>query len=56
MEIIGPSARMETGVFVQGWFALGIMTLSGFSYAIRDFVKLQLVLGICPLIFVSYYW
>ena len=50
MEMIGPRYRLATGVMVQGWFALGFMTIPGLSFAIRDHYKLQLVCAISPVI------
>ena len=55
MEMIGPSYRMETGIFVQGWFALGIMSLSGIAYFVRDMTSLQLIIGVSPGLFIFYY-
>ncbi len=56
MEIIGPKYRMDTGIWVQGWFATGIMVLSGLAYATRDFRNLQIIIALGPLIPVAYYW
>jgi len=56
MEMIGPSYRMEGGIWVQGWFAIGIMTIPVFSYFVRDMFWLQIIIGTIPAVFVSYYW
>ena len=56
METIGPRWRMDTGMFVQGWFALGIMTISGIAYALPHFRDFQLALCSIMPIFVIYIW
>merc|ERR1712004_952604 len=56
MENTGPTYRALVGVIWQVWFSLGIMTLSLLSYIIRDFQRLQLVIGVVPAFFVLYYW
>ncbi len=56
MEIIGPSRRMAAGVFVQAWLSVGIMTLPGIAYTIRDQRKLQCILALPVSILFIYYW
>ena len=56
METIGAKWRMEMGIFVQVWFALGIIIISGIAYFVRDFVKLQLVMCLFLPIFTVYIW
>ncbi|KAK2148388.1 hypothetical protein LSH36_500g01016 [Paralvinella palmiformis] len=50
MEMIGPQYRLTTGVFIQGWFAMGLMTLPAMSYLVRDHIKLQLICALSPVI------
>ena len=47
---------MEMGIFVQAWFALGIIIISGIAYFVRDFVKLQLVMCLILPVFTVYIW
>ena len=56
LETIGAKWRMETGIFVQTWFALGIIIISGLAYFVRDFIKLQLVMCLYLPIFIVYIW
>ena len=56
MEVIGVEYRMIPGIFFQGWFALGYITLSGVAYIIRDYRYLYLTISLFPTIFLSYYW
>lgn len=45
MEVIGPHYRMKTGIFMQSWFALGIMSVSGIAWFVRDSKTLQIILS-----------
>lgn len=56
MEIIGPRYRMETGVWVQGWFALGMMLISFVAWALSDVFKLHIFMALFHLIFIPYFW
>ena len=56
MEMIGPSRRMAAGIFVQGWYAFGIMILSGIAYAVRNQRKLQCMLSLPVAVLLIYYW
>ncbi len=54
-ELIGPKYRMVAGVMFNTTFSFGAMLLSGYAYAVRDFVKLQLVFNI-PVFVTVFYW
>ncbi|XP_074656413.1 organic cation transporter protein-like [Tubulanus polymorphus] len=56
MEMIGTTARTGTGIFFQGWFAMGFMLLPGIAYFIRDYDYLLLVSTIPNVLFICYYW
>ena len=56
MEIIGPKWRMETGIFVQGWFALGIIIISWVAYGVRDYFEFQLIMALTLPIYVVLIW
>ncbi|XP_064652869.1 organic cation transporter protein-like isoform X2 [Lineus longissimus] len=56
MEMIGPKYRVILGVFVQGWFALGFMLVSGLGYAVRDHVMLQVCCSVPTILLLSYWW
>ncbi len=53
MEIIGARWRSFVGLGYQLAFTVGYMLLSGFAYAVRDHVKLQLIAAAPPLLFFS---
>ena len=43
VEIIGAKYRMSAGIFIQTWFAIGLITFPGMSYLIRNHIHLQLL-------------
>lgn len=51
MEILGPSIRAKAGILVQGFFAVGFMTLPYMAKAMTNYRTLQLVSGAVPAIF-----
>lgn len=51
MEIIGQKSRTGVGLLVQAVYALGYMTLSGFSVYWRDWRSLQRAIALVPLVF-----
>ncbi|XP_066267297.1 organic cation transporter protein-like [Branchiostoma lanceolatum] len=56
MEIVGATRRTICGIFVQMWFAGGIMLLSLLAYFIRDWQMLQLIMTLPTLIVIGYWW
>ena len=55
MEMTGPKFRIHLGMLYHIWFAVGFAMLPGIAYAIRDHIKLQVVLGLLPFMFLSLY-
>ena len=56
MEIISPKYRTYTGLFFQGFFAIGFCVLPGISFALRDLLYTQLAMCLPTVILLSYYW
>ncbi|XP_046553874.1 organic cation transporter protein-like [Haliotis rubra] len=56
MEVVGPSKRVFTGVFIPVFFALGMTILSGVAYFIRDWHTLELAMAVPVGIFLVYWW
>ncbi|KAI8489725.1 hypothetical protein Bbelb_326310 [Branchiostoma belcheri] len=56
MEIVGATRRTICGIFVQMWFAGGIMLLSLLAYFIREWHMLQLTMTLPSLIVIGYWW
>ena len=51
MEIISKEWRNFCSVTIQIAFTLGYMLVQGYSYTIRDYVKVQLLSAVPPLVF-----
>ena len=51
MEVISKGWRSFCAVSIQIAFTLGYMLIPGFAYAIRDYVELQLLAAVPPLVF-----
>ncbi|KAG8232379.1 hypothetical protein J437_LFUL012779 [Ladona fulva] len=56
VEMVGPSARLFTGVFCQYFFSLGFVLTALFSYFVRDWRMLQVTLTVPGILFFSYWW
>ena len=56
MELMGAKYRTTAGIFYQGWFAAGYMTLALVAYFVRNHAHLQLCLGLASILFLSYWW
>jgi len=56
VEIVGEKWRTLIGIFVQLFFALGYMCLSGFAYLWRDWRDLQFAISFVPVPFLIFYF
>ncbi|XP_046393817.1 organic cation transporter protein-like [Ischnura elegans] len=56
VELVGPSARLFTGVFCQYFFSFGFLVTAFFSYFVKDWRMLQVALTVPGIIFFSYWW
>ncbi|XP_045198044.2 organic cation transporter protein-like [Mercenaria mercenaria] len=56
MEMVGPSMRLWTGTIIHATFSIGQVILAGVGYYIRDWRKLELVLAIPNVVYLTYYW
>ncbi|KAK2148387.1 hypothetical protein LSH36_500g01035 [Paralvinella palmiformis] len=50
VEMAGPRFRLSLGVFIQAWFAVGLMTMPAMSYFVRNHIHLQLICALVPII------
>ncbi|XP_071455584.1 organic cation transporter protein-like [Hetaerina americana] len=56
VEMVGPSARLFTGVFCQYFFSLGFILTAFFSYFVKDWRMLQVALTLPGIVFFCYWW
>ena len=54
--MIGVEDRMIPGIMYQGWFAAGYMLLAPLAYFVRNYIHLQLVISLLPVLFFPYIW
>ncbi|CAH1774990.1 unnamed protein product [Owenia fusiformis] len=56
MELIGPKYRVAAGtISLTGW-TLGMVSLAGLAYAVREWRRLQLLISIPSVVFLGYVW
>jgi OCT family organic cation transporter-like MFS transporter 4/5 len=56
MEIVGPSKRVFTGLFVEVMWCLGELTLLLCAYFVRQWRYLELGLGFTSVFLMGYWW
>ena len=56
LEVVGPSKRIWTGMFVQVFFAIGEMYLALVAYLIREWKWINLACAIPCVIYLTYWW
>ncbi|GAV03917.1 hypothetical protein RvY_14281 [Ramazzottius varieornatus] len=56
MELIGPSKRAPVGTTMSLALTLGVISLAGVAWLIRDWVQLQLAVTLPFVVFLGYWW
>ncbi|CAH1799083.1 unnamed protein product [Owenia fusiformis] len=56
MELVGPKYRVATGIIYFGGWTMGMVSLSGLAYAVREWRKLQLVISVPSVIMLIFVW
>ncbi|XP_041351234.1 organic cation transporter protein-like [Gigantopelta aegis] len=56
MELVGPSKRTFAGIVIEIFWCLGLFTVGGVAYALRDWHHLQLACSVPTVLLFSYYW
>ena len=45
MELVGSRYRVMASIMSQNFFTVGMLTITGFCWAIRDVAKVELLVG-----------
>ena len=56
MEFVGPSKRIYAGAIMQMFGATGGLYLILMSDLLRDWRKIQLVIGVPGVVYIAYIW
>ncbi|XP_060086238.1 organic cation transporter protein-like [Ylistrum balloti] len=56
VELVGPSKRKYAALFLQDFFSLGVVVLSGVSFFVRHWHYINIVCSAPALLFVLYWW
>ncbi|XP_064606577.1 organic cation transporter protein-like [Liolophura sinensis] len=56
IELVGPSKRMWTGMFIEVFWAIGEAILVLLAYFIRNWQYLQLAISVPSVLYISYWW
>lgn len=56
VEMVGPKKREMSGIILNYFYALGEAAVGLIAWMCHDWVTLQLIVSIPPLLFFGYYW
>ncbi|CAH1772272.1 unnamed protein product [Owenia fusiformis] len=56
VEHVGPAYRTVFGVLMNAWMTVGMMSLPGIAYQVRNVQTLQMILAAPPAIFLTYFF
>lgn len=56
VEMVGPKRREMSGIVLNYFYAIGEALVGLFAWWCKDWVALQLIVSVPPLLFIGYYW
>lgn len=54
--MVGKKKREVTGIVLNYFYALGEAVLSPIAWYTKDWIPIQLIVSVPPIIFICYYW